>query len=280
MILMPSGHEMRLVTGSTATINAMVSYADRSGTAVEPDSQSTAITTATTTVICSAAGTGVKRLIRTLTIRNVHASASNAVTLQVFNGSAAFAIYTITLAAGEMMTYDDGAGWAVINAQGLPKLSQSQGSSSPASTTMNIGVLAADVSNANSAANTIADITGLSFPVIAGQTYQFEFLIDWTSALITTGARFSISGPAFSRLAYRSAYALTATTETVANLGVYDMPATANASPAIVGGNIAKIEGLITPAVDGNVIARFASEISLSAITAKAGSIVKWVRVL
>lgn len=31
-------------------------------------------------------------------------------------------------------------------------------------------------------------------------------------------------------------------------------------------------------AVDGNVIARFASEIASSAITAKAGSLLKWAR--
>jgi len=37
--------------------------------------------------------------------------------------------------------------------------------------------------------------------------------------------------------------------------------------------NLAVIEGLIKPSVDGIVIGRFASEIASSAITAKAGSV-------
>ena len=96
----------------------------------------------------------------------------------------------------------------------------------------------------------------------------------------TTGSRWSINGPAFSRLAYCSQYSLTVTGHTLNNLVAYDMPAASSASSAATAGNFAYISGFITPSADGNVIARFASEIAGSAITAKAGSLLKWTRTL
>lgn len=131
-------------------------------------------------------------------------------------------------------------------------------------------VLENDVSN--SAADVLADVTGLSFPVIAGQTYRFKFIIPYTAAATTTGSRWSINGPAApTMLEYVSRYTLTATTETVNYAAAYDAPAAANAS-SLTDGNVAIIQGVIKPSVSGTVIARFASEVNTSAITAKAGA--------
>lgn len=44
--------------------------------------------------------------------------------------------------------------------------------------------------------------------------------------------------------------------------------------------NIAIMEGLITPSANGTVVARFASEVSASAIVAKAGSTVFYQQVI
>jgi len=133
--------------------------------------------------------------------------------------------------------------------------------------------LGSDVTNNNASANTIADITGLSFSVASGVAYRFRFHINYTSAATTTGARFSVTGPATpTYLNYRSTYTLTAATETVnSGLNAYDLPAASNAT-AIVAANTAIIEGYITPSAAGTLIARFASEVSSSAIVAKAGS--------
>ena len=74
--------------------------------------------------------------------------------------------------------------------------------------------------------------------------------------------------------------ALIPTSETVnAGLNAYDLPAAASATTASTAGNIAVVEGLIEADADGDVLARFASEVSGAAITAKAGSIVQWYRV-
>lgn len=136
--------------------------------------------------------------------------------------------------------------------------------------------LAADVSNANATANTLQDITGLSFPVLANVPAAFRFQIAYTAAATTTGARFTINGPAFTTLAYSSRYPLTATTETLNfGLAAYGSPAAANAS-SLSSGNVAIIEGVILPSASGTVIARFASEVASSAIVAKAGSSVTY----
>lgn len=52
----------------------------------------------------------------------------------------------------------------------------------------------------------------------------------------------------------------------------YDSPAACNAT-SVVAQNLAIIEGIIKPSQNGTIIARFASEVSGSAITAKAGSV-------
>lgn len=138
-------------------------------------------------------------------------------------------------------------------------------------------LLGSDVTNNNASANTIADVTGLSFAVVSGNTYSFKFVVNYTSAVTTTGSRWSVNGPTTTFLSYRSNYALTTTTETPNNgLTAYDLPAASNASSAATGGNIAVVEGIIKPSANGTVICRFASEVSSSAIVAKAGSYVEW----
>lgn len=132
------------------------------------------------------------------------------------------------------------------------------------------------VANNDAVANTIADVTGLSFPVVAGTRYWFKFVIPYNAAATTTGSRWSINGPAVTALIYRSEYTLTATSRTINDgLNGYNVPAASNATSLTVG-NLAVIEGIVTPSANGSVIARFASEVSNSAITALAGSTVMY----
>ncbi|MFI5185928.1 MAG: beta strand repeat-containing protein [Chitinophagales bacterium] len=143
--------------------------------------------------------------------------------------------------------------------------------------TENTSLLTSDVTNNNVTANTIADVTGLSFSVTSGNTYKFRFVIAYTSAATTTGSRWSINGPATTFLYYHSSYSLTTTTTTEnEGLSGYNVPAASNASSAATGSNIAIIEGIIKPSASGTVIARFASEVSSSAIVAKTGSYVEY----
>jgi hypothetical protein len=138
-------------------------------------------------------------------------------------------------------------------------------------------LLGSDVINNNASANTIADVTGLSFSVTSGNTYKFKFVIAYTSAATGTGSRWSINGPATTFLYYYSNYSLTTTSITInQGLSGYDVPAASNATSAATGSNMTVIEGIIKPSANGTVIARFASEVSGSAITAKLGSYVEY----
>ncbi|HVQ44597.1 MAG TPA: hypothetical protein VMT30_06550 [Candidatus Saccharimonadia bacterium] len=135
--------------------------------------------------------------------------------------------------------------------------------------------LAADVINNNATANTMADVTGLTWSVTSGTLYTFSCTISYTAAATTTGSRWSINGPATpTALFYKSQYSLTTTTYTTNDpVNAYDSPAASSASSAaITGNNIATVSGFIRPSANGTVALRFASEVSSSAITAKAGS--------
>lgn len=127
-----------------------------------------------------------------------------------------------------------------------------------------------NIVNSNPIANTLQDVIGLQFPVLANTTYWFRFFIVYNSVIATTGSRWTINGPAFTFLNYSSEYTLAATTKTFNNgLQAYNLPAASNASSLLLG-NIAIIEGIVRPLVDGNIVARFASEILNSAVTAMA----------
>lgn len=271
---------VRIVTTTAATVSVLAIFSDYDGTTASQGKQRTSISSATTTTVISAPGTNGDRIVQGITIRNTHGSLATTITVQDYDGVTASEIYRVTLAAGEQAVFSRTQGWVYYNAQGLPKESQSQGSSAAALSAVNLVVLASDVVNNNAVANTIQDVTGLSFPVVAGQTFQFEFFIDYTAAATTTGSRWSINGPAFSRLMLRSSYGLTTTSLTFNQVGAYDQPAASNASSPLTTGNLAYMAGQVTPSADGNIIARFASEIAASAITAKAGSLLKWTRTL
>ncbi len=274
---------LRLVTTGTANLDVIVGHSTRPTSGATPATNAVSratIGSATTTTVATAPGAGNERSIYSLVIRNRHGSAANTITLQAFDGTTAYEVFKVTLAAGEQALYDGLNGWTYLNTQGLPKSSQSQGSSAAAVSAVNLVVLATDVINNNAVANSMQDVTGLSFPVVSGQTFQFEFFIDYTAAITTTGSRWSVNGPAFSRLMLQSSYGLTVTSLTFNQVAGYDQPVASNASTPLVTGNLAYMAGQITPSADGNVIARFASEIAGSAITAKAGSLLKWTRTL
>jgi len=269
---------IRVITGSAVTTDALATWADTTASAFTPGNLPRAITTAATTTLVESPAASTFRQVKFLVIRNKHASSSNEITLQHFDGATAFELWKGVLAAGESLAYTPESGFVPMSALGIPKSVQS--GSAPASNTINIVVLAGNVVNANAIANTIADVTALSFPVTADETYWYEFVIPYTSAATGTGSRWAINGPAApTMLSHRSEYVLTATTMTNNNATAYDIPAASNATSRTTG-NVATMWGVIRPSASGTVIARFASEVSSSAITALAGATLRWVRVL
>jgi hypothetical protein len=280
MLLLASTRDIiNVTTSATGAINVYAAYIDYNGSTTTPGRRNTTIAAATTTEVVSSPDDGVSRNVKSLIVSNASETKSQSVGVFLTDGATNVELCTATLAAGESLQYSEGNGFTVIDSLGRIKTTQDF-SVVAAVNAMNLVALTADVTNNNVSANTIANITGLSFAVTAGQSYWWRASIAYTAAATATGSRFSVNGPASPTfLAYKSEYSLTTTTNTVnEGLSAYDQPAASNATSAATAANTAIIEGVIRPSADGNVIMRFASEVSGSAITAKAGSLLQWVR--
>jgi hypothetical protein len=281
MLLLASTSDLlRVITSAAITQDVHASWVDVSGSTVTPGRTNTLITTATTTTVVAGPASSTYRTVKTLTIRNRHASTSGDVTVIHSDGTNIPELVKVTLLAGDALHYDEHNGWTVRDLFGRIKRREDSliDAASPDFSTV---VLASDVTNNNASANTIADVTALSFAVVSGNTYWFRFFIMYTAAATTTGSRWSINGPTNSLLIYKSEYSLSTTSRTInEGLATYDVPAASSATSAATASNIAWIEGFITPSANGTVIARFASEVSSSAIVAKAGSILHYQQVL
>ena len=264
---------------TTNQLSCFYSFSITNGSTFTPDKTGIATNNTTPVTLCGAPASGYSILGDHLSVFNTD-TANATVTIKMNLNGTDIILQKVTLGPGEKTEYNNGKGWQTFTSAGALKSSLNQGLNATSST-LSAAVLANDVINNNAVANTIQDITGLSFPVVAGNKYYFKFLIQYTSAATTTGSRFSINGPSVSALRYRSEYSLTATTQTLnEGLTAYDLPAASNATSAATGSNIALIEGFIEPSANGTVIARFASEVLSSAITAKAGSIVYFQQVI
>jgi hypothetical protein len=123
---------------------------------------------------------------------------------------------------------------------------------------------------------TLTDIPDLSFNVTAGITYRFFAIVPFISSDQTNGSRWTINGPATTFLSYTSRYTISSINETYNFLNSYNAPNTAN-NNSNASGNLAIIQGIITPSANGTVRVRFASELAApSSITAKAGATLEY----
>ena len=280
LMLATATSELLVTTSSTSAVDVQASGMDMELTGTDRPTgvaQNTAITTATTTDVVASPASGSIRTIKTLSVRNKGGS-TNVVTVLHSDGTTTVELIEATLAPDTCLMYHEAAGWWVTDSQGRAVVVNLPNVGTPITDADSVTRLTSDVTNNNATANTIADVTGLSFAVLANKLYWFEFGIVYTSAATATGSRWSISGPASpTYLGYTSEYSLTTTTTTRnALLQAYDVPAASNATSAATGNNRANITGVIQPSADGTVIARFASEISSSAVVAKVNSFVRY----
>lgn len=276
IILTETTDSIQVVLGATVTANQLKCMTSWRDIVASPASytpgRTLADTNNTTDVsIVASPASSTQRVVDFISIFNTD-TVNATVTIKFDASGTEYTLFKTTLATGEKIEYQEGQGFKVIANSGAVKQSINQGNNT-IGTTLSAVVLGSDVINNNASANTIADVTGLSFSVLSGKTYYFQFIIPYTAAATTTGSRWSINGTA-GVATWTSEYSLTTTTTTRnANVTTYDLPAASNATSATTTNNRAIIEGYITPSADGTVIARFASEVSSSAITAKAGAV-------
>ena len=282
IILTETTDNLQAVLGGSITANQLrcaTFWRDVTTTTYVPGRTLTLTNNTTDVNIAAAPISSTQRIIDTITIYNAD-TVNATVTVKLDADGTEYILWKGILATGEMLQYNDKTGFAVMTIAGAVKQAQMIGANNAVINVLNVVIMTADVINNNATLNTIADVTGLTFAVTAGQTYWFEFVIPYTSAATTTGSRWSINGPGSpTMLNYRSEYTLTAATTTVNSANTYDTPAASNAS-SLAAGNVATIWGIITPSSNGSVTARFASEIANSAITAKAGATLRWMRLI
>lgn len=134
-------------------------------------------------------------------------------------------------------------------------------------------ILSSDVVNNNAAANTLQDITGLSFNVTAGVTYRFYAMIPYTSQQTNNGSRWTINAPATTFIGYVSRYV--DNPETVNYCDAINLPSTCSNNSKLTG-NIAILQGVVIPSANGVVQVKFASATNGKSITAKAGATLEY----
>jgi hypothetical protein len=121
MILLDSTLTLQVVTGSAGDIDMTAPYMDATGTPFVTTGggvgKQNAATAATTNLV-GAPGSGVLRSIREVSIYNAHASVSNTVTVQLFDGTNPFIQEKVVLAPGEKLDHIENMGWMPINADG------------------------------------------------------------------------------------------------------------------------------------------------------------------
>lgn len=276
IILTNTTDKIQVKLGSSITTNQLrcfASYRDTTTTSITPLRNVVNTNDTTAVDLVGSPASSTQRIVDYISIYNSDTE-TEAVTIYFNDNGTLYELFAATLTTGDKIEYQEGNGFKTISSSGAIKTVVNQGIS-PITSSLSAIVLGSDVINNNVTANTLQDVTGLSFPVIAGGKYYFKFYINYSAGTTSTGSRWSISGPTFTSLCFMSEYtASTTTTTRNANVINYDLPALSNSSSGQNNGNNAVIEGYIIPLADGVVTARFASETSAIAITAKAGSVV------
>ncbi len=110
---------IQVVTGSAVvSIPVHASWVDLSGTTVTPSRLNTSITTAATTTVVTSPAASTQRNLKFLSIRNVHATSSNDITVQHTDGTTVVVLIKVTLLAGYSLVYNDVSGWELLDTNG------------------------------------------------------------------------------------------------------------------------------------------------------------------
>lgn len=129
-------------------------------------------------------------------------------------------------------------------------------------------VLGADVANSTT---TLVDVTGLSFPVLAGKLYWYRFAVLCTTTSATTGVQIAVNGPTASLSPVNTNMPTGASSSAQRNAPGYDSPGGVTASPSTFT-FLALMEGILAPTASGTLVVRVRSSLAGSAVTVKAQS--------
>lgn len=120
IILASTSSKLQVITGSAvSTQQVHASWVDNNSGTITPGATNTLITTATTTDIVAAPASSTYRNIKFISVRNSHASSSNAITIQHTDGTNVVVLWYGILLAGMMVNIDEQAKVTVFTAGGI-----------------------------------------------------------------------------------------------------------------------------------------------------------------
>ena len=117
MTLKATNEKISVSTSTGADIDVIAHYADLTDEAYD-SSYFTKITTATTTDVVPAPGSGSQRLILHLSLTNIEAAADNTIQVNLDVGGTLYRWYSGQLLRGEKLHYVKGEGWNRYDANG------------------------------------------------------------------------------------------------------------------------------------------------------------------
>jgi hypothetical protein len=133
LILDSTSDTVAVVTGSAVnTIHVHTSWVDITTTALTPGSDSALIATQTTTTVVAAPGASTQRQVKLITVYNSHASSSNAISIQHYDGTDTAVLIKYTLLAGETLQWSEDENFRVIDASGQIKAAVAADTEMPA----------------------------------------------------------------------------------------------------------------------------------------------------
>jgi hypothetical protein len=122
ILLTATNQTLELVTSAATSTDVYVAFVDITTTTFAPGQQNANIASATTTAILAAPAASTQRQVKFLSVRNKSTTASQTVTLLHDTATVERSLTaTLTLAAGEVLEYNDGTGFVVKNAAGQVK---------------------------------------------------------------------------------------------------------------------------------------------------------------
>lgn len=267
IILSTTSDKVQVVLDATVTTNQLkcfASYTDTTTTSITPSRN--ALTTNNTTAVdlVASPGSSTQRLVSYISVYNTD-TVSATVTINLYTTSTTYKLFTTTLAVGERVEYQQGEGFKVFTSDGSYKETPNA-IGAPVTNVINHVMLSSDVPTTSTS---YVDITGLSVSLLANKRYWFKFVIVTTTTITSTGAGFSINGPAFTNLQYYSWYPSSTTGVQYNNANsAYDVGTTPGNSAAR---GLATIEGTVDTSAAGTLIGRIRTEVNTA--TAKAGSV-------
>lgn len=181
LILATTTDKLELTRSSAADIDVNAEFVDFDGVDGTPGCEDATFNSAATGDIVSAPGSNIQRNVKSLTVKNRHASLACAVTPQKDRNGTNRQYLTANLQPGETLEYTDAGGWKVLDANGSIKITY----------TDNRLLTKALGSTQSNSTTTPTEVSGLTMPLAIG-TYAFEYRLIMQSGATTTGWRLSV----------------------------------------------------------------------------------------